>query len=279
MTNGKGNFVDPDEFKQDKRELGEGEKDGNYPRDWKEPHHHGDDKYNPHMDVMCYPDGTRHYYDPVTHTESYEHSSGYHRIVAADFKGEYIPGEHREFVGSGQTRTVGGHVNEHIAGGLRTEIQGGHMHVVGGDQSVAVQGNQAVLNMGHSRTHVMGHHETRLLGDNSSYGVGVGASEEHESRMTMTKDKMHVRSQGDVVVQSDGKTVTIQSAGDMKIICGGKLTIEAEDMIFVTSKGKDVRVANPQGNTIIGLENVENIQNIDKVATMSGPAKLAWALK
>ena len=275
-----GEFKDPDQFGFDftggRKTPGSNPKAPHYPENWgdiPDVHVHEANTYNPHLDMFAsYPDGTLHYYDPVTHTWSLEHCSGYHKIITHDHVNESNPGEHVSFVAGHEVTSVGGHQTTWVGGHQRTNVAGGSYTHIAGDSATHHGGNHAENFAGHSRVQIGegGHYELRLAGQTSAYVVGVTMGSDHISTITMTANNTYVQTKGNVVV-SAGRTATVLAGGDMNIVCGGKLTMTAGDEIDIfapkVSIGKE---------TLVGAEYAGQPPKPPRIITEAGPAKFGY---
>lgn len=200
-----GSFTDPSKFQQEQRALSSNTNDSSYPNKWAgDPVTHAEsDNFNPHLDMIThYPDGTRWYYDPVQHTYSFEHSSGFHHVIASDHVGMHNPGEQIDFVAGHHAHTVGGSHDQHVAGHQRINVAGGQFEHVAGDSAHHTGGNRAENYAGHMRQQVAGHYEVRLSGENSAMSLGTTWGSNHVSRITITKDNMVISTKGNVTIKT-----------------------------------------------------------------------------
>lgn len=222
-----------------------------YPQQWDPPHWHGDDKYNPHLRVIINePDGFRCYYDPVVGTYSFEHPSGHHHAVLADGHVHSVPGHRYEFTGGGHTEAIGGnhdfttkgHVRKNVTGDHYENIQGSHMKSVGGVTGHIFAGNHTAEHHGNARV--------RVVGKDSSFGIGVGASDTHDCNFCITPNRIYMRtmekssSSGgsgppDIWIQTGKNHTNIQSGKDFNL--------QADENISISAKGTKITI---QGSTV-----------------------------
>ena len=252
-------YIDPDTFPPyNSPSKGQNPSLRGYPVQWQKPHWHGDNVVNPHMRVLLNePDGTRQYYDPVTGTYSFEHSSGYHHAVLQDGAIENVPGKKITFVGggglvqtvSGQTDvTRGGHYRENNQGDTYTNTKG-VSHTFSGQGSVTV-------NMGNSTEENYGSKKIRIIGEQGAYGVGVGSGDgNHDNAVTITNNRICIRAHtnGDVWINTANKNINISSGAQANITSQTSTNMYSGTNFTIQTGSNDVNIISG-GNTNIKPE-------------------------
>jgi hypothetical protein len=250
-----------------------------YPNEWQKPHWAGDNIYNQYLRVMlAEPDGTREYYDPVTGTHSYEHSSGYHKAILTDGVVENVPGKKVVFIGGGGlAETICGHHDHTVGGHTRMNHQGDVYHNVKGVAHYFHQQGAVHINMGNETHEHYGNVKHRVMGP-GGWGVGIGPGDgnNHDNALTITNGRIYIRAQtnGDVWIQTAsnnvnimcGKTVNVTAQQDVNVLApNGTITANSQTWVVNTTQNATV---NAQANVSV------TAQQSATVTATSGPLNL-----